>query len=438
MKSLDPENLNHLHTEWLSLQPLKPEHDQRLWKKLRLEWNYHSNHIEGNTLTYGETASLLIHDQAVGDHELRNYIEMKAHDLAIEHVRGMVSDARPLTEGDIRDLNRILLKESFWRPAITDEGQATRIEIIPGEYKQQANNVRTADGGIFRFAAPDEVPARMQQLIEGYREAIAAQTLHPIGIASKFHHDFVLIHPFGDGNGRTARLLVNYILMKAGYPPIIVPSPEKDRYLAALRQADAGDLSPLTNYLGSCTEKALQRGIAAAKGESIEDEGDLDKEISIFVRNQKQNAQPVVSVSRNSIESIVKSSLIPLMESVITKTKTFEPIFESIEITASPSTGTLAKDPLGTLLQFAEKGNPGTIHVTFRFFAYQGETEKPFNLKRMIGLKFEQFEYLVTDNDHLLAKKSYAKSFTENEINQFAKTIQEGIFEEIKKRSQSE
>jgi len=57
------DKLTSLETKWQALQPLTPEHQDRLWQKLRLEWNYHSNHIEGNTLTYGETMLLLLHDR---------------------------------------------------------------------------------------------------------------------------------------------------------------------------------------------------------------------------------------------------------------------------------------------------------------------------------------------------------------------------------------
>ena len=112
------EELNTLRDQWQAAQPIAPEAADRLWKKLRLEWNYHSNHIEGNTLSYGETELLLLHDRTHGNHSHRNYLEMKAHDVAIDHVRKMAADPeRGITEADIRDLNRIILKEAFWKPA---------------------------------------------------------------------------------------------------------------------------------------------------------------------------------------------------------------------------------------------------------------------------------------------------------------------------------
>ena len=318
--------------EWQSLQPLASEDADRLWRKLRLEWNYHSNHIEGNTLTYGETELLLIHDQTTGDHALRNYVEMKAHDLAIAHLRGLVDDERPLGESDIRDLNRILLKESFLKPAITASGEATRIEILPGQYKGQPNNVRTADGSIFKFAAPSEVPAKMATLVDCLR-TIDYRACNPIEIASRLHHDFVLIHPFGDGNGRTARLLVNYLLMRSGFPPIVVPTEEKDRYLAALRKADAGDISQLVMYLGTCTLRALERGIRAAKGESVAEPNDLIKEMERFKQEQRRgSSKTLTKKSKASIGALYEHSLRSVFEEFAQEHSRLGELFHEIHI----------------------------------------------------------------------------------------------------------
>jgi Fic family protein len=268
----DFETIDALKSEWDALQPLTPENEQRLWKKLRLEWNYHSNHIEGNTLTYEETELLLLHDQTTGTHSLREYEEMKAHDVGIAHVRTLAADQmRLIGEGDIRDLNKIILKEPFWKSARTADGQPSRKQIIPGEYKATPNNVITATGELFEFAPPSEVPARMQSLVKWLEASLGEGKLHTVTIAAKLHHDFVLIHPFDDGNGRVARMLVNYLFMRQGYPPIIVPTEEKATYLAALRLADAGDLEPLADYLARRLEHSLHLGIRAGKGESIED-----------------------------------------------------------------------------------------------------------------------------------------------------------------------
>ncbi|MBK7767534.1 MAG: Fic family protein [Sulfuritalea sp.] len=120
---------------------------------------------------------LLIHGRTRGDHLLREYEEMRGHDVAIELVRSLAKDERPLTEGDIRDLNRIVLKEGFWRVAQTPGGEPTRKWIEPGRYKTQPNHVLTATGEIFHFAAPEETPARMAVLVQWLRAEMEMPSL---------------------------------------------------------------------------------------------------------------------------------------------------------------------------------------------------------------------------------------------------------------------
>ncbi len=433
--------ITDLHSEWQALHPLKLEDEKRLWKKLRLEWNYHSNHIEGNTLTYGETATLLIHDQAVGNHDLRNYVEMKAHDLAIEHLRSMVSEDRPLTETDVRDLNRILLKESFWKDAITPEGQATRIEILPGEYKQQPNNVRTADGDVFAFAAPADVHARMKSLLDDYAGARESGDEHPVVIAAKLHHEFVLIHPFGDGNGRTARLLVNYVLMRAGYPPIIVPSPEKDRYLAALRQADAGDMAPLCEYLAVCTERALTRAIAAGNGESIEEPDDLDKEIEVFKKRQRRSEKEVVRKSADALRLAYRHSLKPLFEEFVATYQKFDDLFKESEIIllgVENSEGANWLERIEKAFEGPSAEKMGHIGIIYELRVFSGVSETAFSTKAMLGLYFEEYQYRFERINRDIPAMQYDVHIPESERKGIIKELQSMTFREIKSQCPSE
>ena len=115
-----------------------------------MRFNHLSNHFEGNTLTYSETQLLLIYGRTTGDHELREYEEMKAHDVAFDHIRKLAAEARPIGEADIRDLNKICLKEPFYRIAQTPHGEPARKRIVPGKYKTQPNHVLTPTGEIFQ------------------------------------------------------------------------------------------------------------------------------------------------------------------------------------------------------------------------------------------------------------------------------------------------
>src|SRR6201999_1758562 len=115
-----------------------------------------------------------------------------------------------------------------------------------GRYKQEPNSVRTATGELFEYAVPMDVPARMAKLVEGVRHGVQRDGLEFFATLAITHHEFTLIHPFDDGNGRVARLVTNYLLLKKDLPPLVIKSELKKDYLSALRQADGGDPKALT------------------------------------------------------------------------------------------------------------------------------------------------------------------------------------------------
>ncbi len=204
------EHINGLKKQLAQLQPLSIENKQRLDKKFRMEWNFNSNHIEGNTLTYGETELLLIFDLTKGNHELREYEEMKGHDIALKLIYDLAEDKeRQLTEKFIREINEILLVRPFYKEAITPDGQQTRREIKIGAYKSFPNSVLLQNGEIFHYPSPAETPAMMNDLMNWYNEASLNKNLQPVEVAAELHYKFVCIHPFDDGNGRIAQLLMN-------------------------------------------------------------------------------------------------------------------------------------------------------------------------------------------------------------------------------------
>ena len=286
--------IDQLVAEFNALQPMTTENKRRLDKKFRLEFNYNSNHLEGNTLTYGETQLLLLFDDTKGNHTLREYEEMKAHDVALKMVKDWAADKeRPLTETNIKNLNEAILVRPFWKEAITPDGQNTRRLIEVGNYKEQPNSVRLQNGELFEYASPADTPILMGELIDWYRTE--ENHIHPVTLAAMFHYKFVRIHPFDDGNGRVSRLLMNYVLYKFDLPPVIIKSKEKEAYLRALRRADIGDYEAFIAYIAEQLQWSLEVAIKAAKGESIEEPDDFDKEIELLKRKQ---AKPKVKVQK--------------------------------------------------------------------------------------------------------------------------------------------
>lgn len=231
--------IEQLYNEWQSLLPLKPEDQSRLDRKFMLEFNYNSNHIEGNTLTYGQTELLLLFGKVVDEANMKDLEEMKAHNVCLKMMQTEAAEKdKPLTETFIRQLHRTMLREDYVCYRRLPDGTNTSYTVYAGVYKTRPNSVITVTGERFEYASPEETPALMADLLNWYNEAEAKAELSPIELASVFHYRYIRIHPFEDGNGRIARLMVNYILARHNYPMIVVKSKDKSRYLTALHQAD--------------------------------------------------------------------------------------------------------------------------------------------------------------------------------------------------------
>ena len=264
------------------LRPLSKEQEGMIMQKFRLNWNYHSNHLEGNSLTYGETKALILFGLTAQGKPLKDHFEMTGHDEAVKWIEDVVKQERPLTENFIRELHTLLLKETSEKKAKTPEGIITTRRITVGQYKTVPNHVETQTGEIFYFATPEETPAKMGDLMAWYQEKQSQNDVEPILLAAEFHYNFIRIHPFDDGNGRTARLIMNFILMRFGYPPVIIKTDDKENYFNVLRLADAGNLEPFVEYIAKNLIHSLEIMVKGAKGESIDEPDDLDKEIALL------------------------------------------------------------------------------------------------------------------------------------------------------------
>lgn len=275
MNSLD--RAAQLKSELDALRPLDPEAEARIMQKFRLDWNYHSNNLEGNTLTYGETKALILFGVTAQGKPLRDHFEITGHNEAINSTLDLVKRETPLTEKFIRELHTLVLKEDSFKEAQTADGQPTRRRIMVGKYRTQPNHVVTVTGETFHFATPKETPAKMKELVDWFREERERPDIDPIALAAVFHHKFILIHPFDDGNGRVARILLNFILIQFGFPPVIIKTEDKESYFSVLRLADAGALQPFVDYVAQNLIRSLELMIRSAKGENIEEPEEPDR-----------------------------------------------------------------------------------------------------------------------------------------------------------------
>ena len=154
------EAITRLKEELDSLRPLPPTVLAQVEQKLRLESNYNSNAIEGNTLTLGETRSLILHGLTAHGKPLRDHLDIQGHDNAVKAIEAAVRDDQELNGVFIRNLHRVLLKEPYETEAMTPDGKRVRRRISLGDYKSTPNNVVTSTGETYFFTPPEQVKQR--------------------------------------------------------------------------------------------------------------------------------------------------------------------------------------------------------------------------------------------------------------------------------------
>ena len=210
-----------------SHRPFSQNMNRQLRDKLIIEWTYNSNAIEGNSLTLSETKVVLENGITIKGKPLKDHLETINHKEAIEYIEELIKANAKLSEYDIKSIHHLILKE-------IDSSNA-------GKYRNENVFISGA-----KHVPPMyiNVPYEMQKLIVKYQDW---KDLHPVVRACYLHGEFVKIHPFIDGNGRTARLLLNFELIQSGYPPVVIKTENRADYYDALEKAHT--TNDYTNFI---------------------------------------------------------------------------------------------------------------------------------------------------------------------------------------------
>jgi len=318
----EQQKIENLLKEWRDAQPLNVALQGRFDQAFTVDFNFNSNHLEGNTLTYGQTKLLLLFGKIKGEALFRDCEEMKAHNVGLEMMKIEALDKeRPLSENFIRELNRTILAGDYYK--VSNDG-SYRYKIHTGIYKTRPNSVITAAGEMFDYASPEETPSLMGDLVKWYNTEEQKAVLSAVELAALFHYRYIRIHPFEDGNGRIARLLVNYILLRHNYPMMVVPTADRKNYLNALSRCDENtskepynganatleQIKPFYDYIYSFVVRKLDLSVQMIKG-LISDISETD---------EKQQKEPIptgnvsINVSINNSENVsIKNKIIDIM-----------------------------------------------------------------------------------------------------------------------------
>jgi Fic family protein len=433
------ERIDELKLQIDAMRPLSVEIEGRVMQKLRLDWNYNSNAIEGNKLNYGETTALLMHGVTAKGKPLKDHLDIQGHNAAIDFLLQMVQDGRPLTETDIRGLHEVILGEPYQIAAQTADGMPTTKLLTSGEYKKLPNHVKTRTGEIHYYATPEETPAKMNDLMQWYNSVLEDKTIHPIVIAALFHHRFVAIHPFDDGNGRMTRILMNLILMRSGYPVAVIKNDDKNNYYSLLSRADNRDLWPFVEYIAERVESSLLIYNKAINGQGIEENDDIDKELALF----KIQLNDYINVSEKKTSVIVKKvvldDLIPLFNMVVSKTKFFNDFFfnEHKILVIAFSNNDL--DLIG--LEFPVENGMAEdlkkaifkLNLYINFNEFKNETNN-FSVNLNYEVVFEDYRYTISIDGQTVFSNYYNIKITDDARQKFVKYIIMNLKEMIQEK----
>ncbi len=219
-------------------RPLPSSAIAKIKEALTIEWTYNSNSIEGNTLTLQETQMVLKDGITVKGKSLREHFEAKNHEFAIDYLYSLVNDDYVLRSIDLLSLHNYVMRS-------IEEDFAGRLR----------------NGGV-RISGANFIPPNANKVSVLIDELVTFINENPLGLndielATIFHHKFVWIHPFFDGNGRTVRLTMNLLLMRCGFPPAIILKNDRKKYYEALNQANTGNYQKLMLLMCQAIERTL-------------------------------------------------------------------------------------------------------------------------------------------------------------------------------------
>lgn len=228
----------------VSLRPFSQSALKSIQEALLIEWTYNSNSIEGNTLNLRETQMVLQHGVTIKGKSLKEHFEAKNHEDAINKLFKLVNSNYVLNSKDILGLHSLVLR------------------AIEQDFAGRLRN------GAVRIAGANFIPPNANKVHDLLEELILfvndnPQQLNVIELATVFHHEFVFIHPFFDGNGRTVRLVMNLLLMKEGFPPAIILANDRKKYYSALNMANKGQFDKLILLICQTLERSLNIYLSA-------------------------------------------------------------------------------------------------------------------------------------------------------------------------------
>ena len=422
--------------------------------KLRLEWNYTSNSMEGNSLTKRETRTVMVNAIEVNGKPIKDITEIKNHDKVISTIMKIGKGELNISESRVKEIHKGIMYE--------DDPEK---EKYIGQWKNTDNYMINFQGERYDFAPHAEVKERMHDLInwtntekEKIQQA-KKDAIHPVLLAFRFHLDYLAIHPFYDGNGRTARILTNLILISYGYPPLYVNENEKQNYHRYLTdiQSYGGEPDLFYEFMADLLLRSMRIIMDALEGRNIEEEDDIDKEITLFKSSLDKSFERKETKSWENISKIIEKSGVPLFQKFINKLSQFDELFHNYGHRIVFGTDKSKKYDLelqrgGYMLSTAQfpaslltwlngpkviiNGDIAYLGIEYLFKGYKFSQE--FDLPVFVYFSFEKYSYRISSTiknnqeDHNILERNYDQLLNKKDIADTANEIAKRILEVIK------
>jgi len=441
------QQIDNLQANILAQGPIPAEQLNKINYKLRLEWNYTSNNIEGNTLSKRETRTVMVGLIDVNDKPIKDVMEIRNHDKVVSTIMKIGKGELNISESRIREIHRGIMYEE-------DAEKQKQI----GQWKNTDNYLYNAQGERFDFISHLDVKDHIHRLVNWVnteKEKIAynkKDAIHPIILAFKFHIDYLTIHPFYDGNGRTARILSNLILISYGYPPLYINANEKQAYHSYLTdiQSYGGGPDLFYEFMAGRLLRSIQIITDAIEGKNIEDDDDFIKEIQLLkTKASVKNIPKSPKVIYNSFKSIDKE----LWGKIISTLKHFDSLFNETQIVhtinnKSESYGSNFRITFPPKVEIfghdIYENDVTTICWEYKMISLNG-TDSLVDFKVSLWLNFYPYkckiDLLTSGNANQVSLKSiykiektYEVSFLPEEVEDMNAILKKYLIEEIKNR----
>lgn len=402
-----------------SFGKLSPDVLNKINFKFRLDWNYYSNKMEGGTLTQPETRQVMA-GVSVGPRPIDDVKEMEGHDKAVQEILYIAKGDYRISERRVKDFHKLIMSES----------NPDKARLI-GVWKEENNEVINYKGEKQAFEDYSLVPEKIHSILNKVNARLDAffsnkkEAIHPLKIAVDFHLEYLYLHPFYDGNGRTARLLTNLILISCGYPPIIISDKTKENYYRFISdvQSYGGDKDLFYRFMGERVLESQEIILNAINGIDITGDNDLDKVLSMFEQRLKitEEKHKVERRSKAKVREILEKAFIPVVDEMYTAWKRLLPHFTTGKIQIQKDSDyqnyeNLPQD-LELILEDIDLKQMNRLEVYFDLHRLKKALPKEIGNSMNVHLQFQQEEYFLTYNFNESLEK---KLFYGDEVNEEA------------------